>query len=78
MRVEASSFETLLPALVSYLETPRSERDVKIQFGLRQPEARALLGRAVESGRAVRREPPVRYVASSAQSGAQPTLFDDS
>jgi predicted Rossmann fold nucleotide-binding protein DprA/Smf involved in DNA uptake len=76
--MEPGSFETLLAALVSYLETPRSERDVKIQFGLRQPEARALLGRAVESGRASRSEGPVRYVASSAQSGAQPTLFDGS
>ncbi len=66
--------EDLLPALERYLMTPRTETDVRGEFGMSQGQARALLKQCLDSGRLVREGKPYRYVV--AEASVQATLFD--
>lgn len=63
-KTEASDLAALLPVLLLYLETPRTESDVCGELGLGKGVARQLLKGAVASGRVTRSGRPFRYFAS--------------
>jgi len=66
--------DALLSAVEPYLATPRTEKEVRDNFGLGQGAARAVLRAGVESGRFVREGRPYRYVTAGV--AMQARLFD--